>query len=665
MRKSFYLNRGKHLGSALLLAGGLLLASKANAQVDAYNFTPSAGTYTPLTGGTTVSAIQADDVLSGTLPLGFAFVFDGTSYTDFKVSSNGWLTFNTAASGSSLTNDLDNGTANERPRVAPYWDDLDGRGSNAAASYATTGTAPNRVFTFEWLNWFRFSNPNSVFSMQVQLFEGTNQVRFVYQLGNSTPLTAATASVGLSGISTTGGCSSFLSLNNVSAAPVASGTTETDNIPGLPASGQVYTFVPPVPSSCPIPRCLAATVNNTTATVTYTTSNTPSGPFTIIYGPTGFNPATGGTTLTGVTGTTTTITGLAPGNYQFFVRQECGGTLGSSTLSGAGNFVVDCPSAGGLTVNTTTNTTASLSWAGPLPVGATYTVIYGPNGFDPVTGGTRVTGITTNGTTLTNLTPDTNYQFYVIISCLGGGTGPLTGPVAFATLLTEPDNNEPCGALPLPSGAPVNGTTIGATTSLQNGIVLPACAPAAAPADVWFVFNLAAGATSTTLNLTGTAAGMVRLFTAPNCTGGPFVQVGCQAATTNNVGFTAPVTFSGLTAGQRYWVAVSGFGSSDITGGFTIAASNAVLGTRPSAAASELQVYPNPSGTGELTLRVAGTAGAGEATLLNTLGQTVRRVRVAAGTSEQRVSTRGLAAGVYTLRLTVGQQASAIKVVLQ
>ncbi|MDO7874589.1 T9SS type A sorting domain-containing protein [Hymenobacter sp. ASUV-10] len=665
MGKPFYPNPGKLFAGAMLLAGGLLLTTKAEAQVDAYTFTPSTDTYAPLTGGTPVPALLVDDALSGVFPLGFSFVFDGTAYTQFKASSNGWLTFNTAATANSLTNNLATGTAAERPRVAPFWDDLDGRGANAAASFATTGTAPNRVFIFEWLNWSRLSNSAAPFSMQVQLFEGTNQVRYIYQNGGGTPA-GITASVGLSGITAAGGCASFLSLNNVSANPVASGTTETTNISTLPASGQVYSFVPPVPTSCPIPRCLSAVVTNTTAAVSFSASNPNPGPFTIIYGPTGFNPATGGTTITGVTTTSSAITGLAPGSYQFFVRQECGGALGSSSLSGAGNFSVACPSAGGLTVNNTTNTTASLSWAGPLPAGASYTIIYGPAGFDPATGGTRITGITTNGTTLNNLTPDTNYEFYVSIICVGGGTGTRTGPVAFATLLTVPDNDEPCGAFALPStSGAVGGTTIGATTSQQTGISLPACSPAAAPKDVWFVFTLGANATSTTLNLAGTTAGMVRLFTAPDCTSGPFMQVGCAAATTNNAGFAAPVTFTGLVAGQRYWLAVSGFGSSDVNGAFTVSATNTVLGTRAAAAAGELAVYPNPSNTGELTLRVAGAQGAGSAALVNALGQVVRQVAVAAGSSEQRVSTRGLAAGVYTLRLTVGQRASATKVVLQ
>ena len=105
--------------------------------------------------------------------------------------------------------------------AAPFWDDLTGAGGTA--SYLTTGTAPNRTFTFEWLNWRELSAGAAQFSFQVQLVEGSNVMRFVYRLEPS-PVTFATASIGLSGVGT--GSGSFLSLDNASAAPSVSSTTE-------------------------------------------------------------------------------------------------------------------------------------------------------------------------------------------------------------------------------------------------------------------------------------------------------------------------------------------------------------------------------------------------------------------------------------------------------
>ena len=321
------------LSSGLLLTGLLLAARPGHAQVDTYTFAPSSGTFTPLPAtATNESTIQADDALSGIIPLGLSFVFDGTTYTQCKVSSNGWLTFNTAATGNSLTNDLATGTATERPRVAPLWDDLNG--NVGTASYLTTGTAPNRVFTFEWKNWIRYSNSTGPsFSMQVQLTEGTNVVRYVYTQLAGAFTSSDGFSIGLSGAGT--GPGSFLSLSNSSAAPTTSSTVETNNISTLPATGQIYTFTPPVPSACPTPRNLAVVgVTATSASVSYTVTNTSPGPFTIYYGVPGFNPAlppsaTNVYLTTTATGTTGTISGLtASTTYQFYVQQNCGGTNG-------------------------------------------------------------------------------------------------------------------------------------------------------------------------------------------------------------------------------------------------------------------------------------------------------------------------------------------------
>lgn len=650
-------------GKPLALAAGLLLgllgrSLPGQAQVDTYTFAASAGTYTQLaaTASTRVQAVEVDDAISNAIPLGFTFVYDGVPFTSVYVCSNGYLSFNSNAFGE-LTNEMDLVGADERPLIAPLWDDLAGTANNSRARYTTVGTAPNRVFTFEWWKWLWNYGANAPgISFQVKLYEGSNRIEFVYQR-DPNAISSPSASIGLVGVGS--GPGSYLSLNSSSPSPSVSSVVATDTIATRPVSGQVYAFTPPVPSPCPTPRLLTATVSNLTAALSWSVAS-GGGTFTVIYGPTGFDPTTSGTTLTGVTGTSTTITNLAPGNYQFYLRQNCGATLGNSNLSNAGSFSVACPSAGGLTVGTVTNTTASLSWAGPLPVGATYTLIYGPAGFDPAVGGTRLTGIGTNGTTLTNLTPDTNYEFYVNISCVGGGMGTLAGPVAFTTLLTAPANDEPCTASALGAAA-VAGTTIGATFTQQASIITPSCAPASAPKDVWYSF--VATSTGVVLSLTGTAAGSVRVFTTPDCAAGPFRELFCQAAATNNVGFTAPISVGGLTPGQRYYVAVAGFGSSDVPGSFSLQLSH-ITGTLAPAGTAALLVYPNPSRDGQLTLRRVAPL-AGQATLFNSLGQAVLTQPLAAGLTEHTLTVRGLAPGLYTLRVVSGQAVSSRAVVLE
>ena len=932
------------LSGSLLLAGALWLGSApAQAQVDTYQFAASTGTFTPLVGGTPVTSIQGDDVLSATLPLSFTFVFDGTPYTQCRVSSNGWLTFNTTATGNNLNNDLDNGPAGERPRVAPFWDDM--HGGAGTASYLTTGAMGSRVFTFEWLNWYRYSNTGGPsLSMQVQLFEGTNVVRFVYRQ-ETAPLMGATASIGLSGMGM--GSGSFLSLSDATANPTVSSTVESDMIASKPPTGQIYQFTPPAPTTCPTPRNLTATVTTTTATVTWAVTNAMPGPFTIIYGPTGFNPATGGMPISGVTGTSTTISGLSPNTtYQFYVTQNCG-AAGNSTISNAGSFTTnpmpaandDCANAitlpvtmtcatpqngtvlgatqsvaastgcgtspasandvwysftatstshtitmtsqfnavfdirsgtcatstslycnttsaggnstrivGGLTVgqayflrvyssgtapapasssftlcvvpgpmtpvnddcsgainvpiqygtmcvsqtsgdNTAatastgvpppgcasysgqdvwfrvtvpasgeaviqtvaptagspitdtgmavysgactsltlvqcdddsspngfyslvtltgrtpgevlyvrtwaygggtdgliavcatspsncplptalaaanlTNTTASLSWTagGTVGAGDTFEIEYGTQGFTLGTG-TALTAITGTSYQLTGLAPNTNYCYYVRQNCgAASGSSTYAGPFCFTTPLTAPANDDPCGALPL-SSTGITASNVGATTTQLPGISLPACSPSAAPRDVWF--TLTPATTSTALTFTGPAAGMVRVFTAADCATGPFVPflpLPCQTGPGNNQS-VGTVNLTGLTPGQRYYVAVSGFGSSDMTGSFTVR--SGPLSSRAQAETAALVVYPNPSSTGQLTLRLSSGHGASQATLLNALGQVVHTATLPATTTEHSLSTRGLAAGIYTLRVQAGKQVLTRKVVLE
>lgn len=69
-----------------------------------YNFTAAGGTFTALSGGGITSAIgnTDDDVISTTQNIGFTFNYGCVNYTQFKVSSNGWMTFNTALTGSIL-----------------------------------------------------------------------------------------------------------------------------------------------------------------------------------------------------------------------------------------------------------------------------------------------------------------------------------------------------------------------------------------------------------------------------------------------------------------------------------------------------------------------------------------------------------------------------------
>jgi hypothetical protein len=183
---------------------------------------------------------NTDEGISVPINIGFSFVYQGIPYTQLKISTNGFVTFNLAAITGMPTNDL-SGNLN-RPILAPLWDDM----RTSAAGNVNYRLGPNpaiplkNVLTIEWklMNWNR-STTQEVISFQVKLYDSTNVIEFLYRSENFNS-TKGTASVGISGT-----CNNdFYSLNDMGNAPVVLKTVENFNLSTKPQSGQVYRFTP-------------------------------------------------------------------------------------------------------------------------------------------------------------------------------------------------------------------------------------------------------------------------------------------------------------------------------------------------------------------------------------------------------------------------------------
>ncbi len=303
-------------------------------QASSYAFTAVAGTFNELTAGTNVSGVEADSYLSGKLPIGFTFTFDGVAFDSLKASSNGFVSFGNGTSNQT-GNNLDLVAAASRPLIAPLWDDHDGRatGGVSYASYATTGIAPNRVFTFEWKNWeWRYNSSTPVISFQVKLYETSNLVEFHYRQ-ESGAVSSGSASIGITGVS------SFLSLDGTGTAPLASSTSETANLNTKPATGQVYRFTPP---SCPAPSALTATnIATTSASLGWTEAGSAT-QWELEWDTAGFTLGSGNNITTANTTNPYSIsTFTANTNYEFYVRAACGAN-DSSNWSGPFSFNTLC-----------------------------------------------------------------------------------------------------------------------------------------------------------------------------------------------------------------------------------------------------------------------------------------------------------------------------------
>lgn len=241
---------------------------------DQYGFTAVAGTFTSILGQTGVGIIPTihgdDQISNGNVPFQFTFDYCGHSYTGFRVCSNGWVSFTSTIGITTSANSLTN-LPTIKPALMPLWDNLTGvSGLNATALFITTGTAPNRVFTYECNNWGWNNNATSpVISFQIKLYETSNVVEFIYRQESGSISTPASATIGIGDGNTT---PTFLTLDNATASPTASGTVFTTTISTRPATGQIYRFTPPPPCSGappaavvspagPINICVAAPVN--------------------------------------------------------------------------------------------------------------------------------------------------------------------------------------------------------------------------------------------------------------------------------------------------------------------------------------------------------------------------------------------------------------------
>ncbi|MAT97187.1 MAG: hypothetical protein CL608_08595 [Anaerolineaceae bacterium] len=146
---------------------------------DLYGYTCDSGTAFAYIDATTDTRLYSDDGVT-TLDLPFPFTFYGTTYTQLQASSNGNLQFGSgnAYFGNSCMNE--GPVRNMGDMIAPFWDDLD-LTSFGFLEYDVVGEAPNRIFVLEWDNIPRFGEPDDRVTFAVQLFEGSQDILFLYE----------------------------------------------------------------------------------------------------------------------------------------------------------------------------------------------------------------------------------------------------------------------------------------------------------------------------------------------------------------------------------------------------------------------------------------------------------------------------------------------------
>ncbi len=186
-----------------------------------YNVNRNTGvTYTSIIGtGTSATGwrngTNTDDNLSISQPIGFNFTYEGTSYSNFSLSTNGFVTFNvgTANTGGgggvySYTNGLS--TVGGTLIVAPFYEDLVCQGNAGSASsldasmkYALNGTVGSRILTVEWTGMEIYNNAGPNLNFQLKLYEATSEIEFAYgnmESFNGTSNYLYSYTIGLNGV---------------------------------------------------------------------------------------------------------------------------------------------------------------------------------------------------------------------------------------------------------------------------------------------------------------------------------------------------------------------------------------------------------------------------------------------------------------------------------
>ncbi|WP_189342891.1 M4 family metallopeptidase, partial [Ulvibacter litoralis] len=152
----------------------------SNLEYDTTSYTlDTSGTFSPETiTGTTLSL--GDDAGSSLLPIGFDFDFYGTTYSNFYIASNGFISFdNDGTSGAvsyTPTALADGGAPNNM--IALVWDDLSPNQSGTI-KYETIGIAPNRKLIVDFIDVPLYTaSPPSAYEVtsQLQLFEGSQRI---------------------------------------------------------------------------------------------------------------------------------------------------------------------------------------------------------------------------------------------------------------------------------------------------------------------------------------------------------------------------------------------------------------------------------------------------------------------------------------------------------
>ena len=125
---------------------------------------------------TGTSIFMSDDSQQGPFSIGFNFCFYGTTYTQFYIGSNGWISFSGGqpTTFTSQTLPTTNALVPKNCIMGPWQDWHPGLGGQI--KYQTSGVAPCRKLTVSWIGVPMFSCTGNQGTFHIVIYESTNYI---------------------------------------------------------------------------------------------------------------------------------------------------------------------------------------------------------------------------------------------------------------------------------------------------------------------------------------------------------------------------------------------------------------------------------------------------------------------------------------------------------
>lgn len=312
-----------------------------------YNFSQTAGTYTPITGATSLYTGTFDDATSAvqTIP---SFTFDGVTYTSMYVNTNGWLTLGTDPGTNSNYTPLSSSTPGRC--ISPFGNDLNQATSGTpSVSWGIVGTE----IVVQWQDVRRYSSQSihtEKLSFQARMDTVSGIVKFVYSDVHGINGSTSYPQIGLRGLDNTFPANvNIRSLANANpwtatTAGTSNGATVAfDTTNGtVPTSGLTFVYTP-----APCLTLSSTFITNLTtggATVNWAAPSTAPLGYIYVVVPTGVSvdstPSASG--IVPGTDSSVVISGLAGATlYDVYVKKVCSAT-DSSAWTGPSTFTTLC-----------------------------------------------------------------------------------------------------------------------------------------------------------------------------------------------------------------------------------------------------------------------------------------------------------------------------------